>query len=235
MPDTLFYFPNIQINKQLPEEESHHIVRVLRMNEGDAITISDGKGYFYDCRIIQAHPKHCMLEVEKKYFQSLSWNFTLEIAFAPTKNMDRNEWFCEKATEIGINSLIPFKTDFSERKEIKTERLKKISIAAMKQSKQSFLPNILEMKSFDEVISKDFLGQKFIAHCYKFEKKSLATEYKKGNNALILIGPEGDFSEEEVQKAIRRGFTPISLGENRLRTETACLAACHTIHVINQL
>lgn len=235
MADTLFYFPHIRENKQLPEEESRHIVKVLRMNEHDAITISDGKGYFYDCTIIQAHPKHCMVQIENEYFEQTAWSFNLEIAFAPTKNMDRNEWFCEKATEIGVNFLTPMKTDFSERMEIKTERLEKIAISAMKQSKQSFLPQISKMKTFDEIISKDFSGQKFIAHCYESNKKSLAKEYIKGNDALILIGPEGDFSEEEVQKAIHKGFQPISLGNTRLRTETACLATCHTIHVINQM
>lgn len=235
MTDTLFYCPNIRQNPQLSEQEAQHCVKVLRMKEGDKVTATDGNGFFYECTIIQAHPKHCLLSVDTERAHPKSWNNNIHLAFAPTKNMDRNEWFVEKATEIGIDRITPLSCRFSERKEIKTKRLEKIAIAAMKQSQQAVLPVIDEMTSFMNFISQPFDGQKFIAHCYDSDKKQLAQDYKKGENALILIGPEGDFSEDEVQKAIENGFEPISLGENRLRTETACLAAVHTIHVINTI
>ena len=149
--------------------------------------------------------------------------------------MDRNEWFVEKATEIGIDRLTPLLTNHSERKEIKRERLQKIVIAAMKQSMQAHLPDIEEMKGFKELIEQPFQGRKFIAHCHDLPKKQLASSYKKGENALILIGPEGDFSEEEVNRAVGLGFEPVSIGETRLRSETASLVSMHIIHVINSI
>lgn len=233
MSDTLFYCPDIRLKPQLSEQESQHCVKVLRMKNGDSLLVTDGKGFFFACTLAQAHPKHCLLQVEKEIARPKSWNFNLHIAFAPAKNMDRNEWFAEKATEIGIDAFSPLLCRFSERKEIKTERLEKILVSATKQSQQAVLPRLNEMVSFDDFISQPFNGQKFIAHCYDTPKKPLAQCYRKGENALILIGPEGDFSEEEVQKAIENGFEPVSLGENRLRTETACLIAVHTTHVIN--
>lgn len=235
MADTIFYFPHIRQSQQLPEEESHHIVKVLRLKEGDTLTLADGKGYFFVCRIVQSHPKRCLVTIKEEKFKPRSWDFRLEIAFAPTKNMDRNEWFVEKATEIGINAIIPLKTLFSERKELKIERLEKIAVSAIKQSMQSFLPDVKEMTDFNTLVTRSFEGQKFIAHCYPIEKQPLAQAYQKGENALILIGPEGDFSEEEVQTALNNGFQSVSLGNNRLRTETACLTACHTLHVIHQM
>jgi len=147
--------------------------------------------------------------------------------------MDRNEWFIEKATEIGIDRFTPIHSFYSERKDVKTERLQKIAIAAIKQSQQSLLPEIDKQVSFNEFISRPFESKKYIAHCYDKPKKPLAKLYGKGEDALILIGLEGDFSEDEVENAIKNGFEPISLGNTRLRTETACLVATHTIHVIN--
>jgi 16S rRNA (uracil1498-N3)-methyltransferase len=235
MSDAFFYYPDIRENPQLPEEESRHCIKVLRMREGDRLTITDGKGFLYDCILVEAHPKHCRVSIETENFRDKSWNFNLHIAFAPTKNMERNEWFVEKATEIGVDKITPLLCRFSERKEIKSERLSKIMVSAMKQSLQTVLPRLNEMIPFQEFISMPFSGRKFIAHCYPIEKERLTRTYSKGEDALLLIGPEGDFSEEEVQKAIEMGFEPISLGENRLRTETACLVACHTVHVLNQL
>ncbi|HON19692.1 MAG TPA: 16S rRNA (uracil(1498)-N(3))-methyltransferase [Salinivirgaceae bacterium] len=235
MSDTFFYYPDIRENPQLSEEESRHCIKVLRMKEGDRLTITDGKGFLYDCILVEAHPKHCMVSIETENFRDKSWNFNLHIAFAPTKNMERNEWFVEKATEIGVDEITPLLCRFSERKEVKSERLRKIMVSAMKQSRQTVLPCLNETIPFYEFISMPFSGRKFIAHCYPLKKEPLTQTYKKGEDALLLIGPEGDFSEEEVQKAIEKGFQPISLGENRLRTETACLVACHTVHVLNQL
>lgn len=235
MTDTVFFCPHIRQHPQLPEQESQHCVKVLRMKAGDTIAVTDGKGFFYECTIVQPHPKQCLLHIGRETEQPKSWNFTLRLAFAPTKNMDRNEWFVEKATEMGIDRFTPLACQFSERKELKTHRLQKIAVSAMKQSQQAVLPEMDEMTRFADFISRPFNGQKFIAHCYDMPKKPLAQLYRKGENALILIGPEGDFSEEEVHQAIANGFAPISLGNNRLRTETACLAAVHTAHVINHI
>lgn len=235
MSDTLFYSPDILTSSQLPEIESHHCVKVLRMRNGDLLTITDGKGHIYECTLLDAHPKHSVVSIINKIDFSRPRNFKLHIAFAPTKQMDRNEWFVEKATEIGIDRLSPIISNYSERKEIKHERLAKTAISAMKQSQQPYLPHIDETASFNEFIKLPFEGNKYIAHCYETPKMPLTQIYKKGENALILIGPEGDFSEEEIESAINSGFKPISLGNTRLRTETASLIATHTIHVINSI
>lgn len=235
MADTVFYSPDIKETLRLTEQESQHCAKVLRMKEGDKLTATDGKGAFFHCTLIQAHAKQCVLSIDSEILRPKSWNFNLQIAFAPAKNMDRNEWFLEKATEIGTDCFTPLLCRFSERKEIKNERIEKIVVSAMKQSQQAVLPQIDEIIPFNVLVKQPFCGQKFIAHCYDTEKKPLAKLYKKSENVLILIGPEGDFSQEEVQTAIDCGFQPISLGENRLRTETACLAAVHTVHVVNNL
>lgn len=235
MADTLFYSPDIRQTSLLPEKESQHCVKVLRMREGDELTVTDGKGFFYECVLVQPKPKQCLVSIQDSIERTKGWIFNLQIAFAPTKQMERNEWFVEKAVEIGIDAITPMITHYSERKEIKTERLEKIAISAMKQSQQAYLPEIDEMTGFDRLISQPFNGKKYIAHCYDLPKTPLSQLYKKGENALILIGPEGDFSLEEVKKAIAAGFEPVALGESRLRTETACLAAIHTIHVVNLL
>ena len=234
MADTLFYCPDIVKNPRLPEQESQHCVKVLRMKEGDPMTVTDGEGFIYDCSLLEAHPKHCTIAIQHQR-EEKKRDYTLHIAFAPTKQMDRNEWFVEKATEIGTDFFTPLSSSFSERKEIKRERLEKIAISAMKQSQQAFLPAIGEMVRLKDFISRPFNGRKFIGHCYDLPKKPLTAIYRKGEHALILIGPEGDFSEEEVVLAIANGYEPVSLGETRLRTETACLVAVHTIHVINQI
>lgn len=234
MEKTIFFAPDILSNPELPFEEGQHCVKVLRKKEGDEILITDGKGFFYDATIVQAHPKHCIVNITNTVEPPKGWNFKLQIAFAPTKNIDRIEWFAEKTTEIGIDRLSPILCQHSERKEIKSQRIEKILVSAMKQSQKALLPILDEMQSFSEFIKKDFDGQKYIAHCYLQEKSLLKDIYKKEENALILIGPEGDFSEKEVEEALKHGFKAISLGESRLRTETAALVACHTVHVLNQ-
>lgn len=230
----IFYTPDIAINPALPEEEAKHAVRVLRLPEGSEILLTDGKGYFYEAIIEQAHPKHCLVNITKKWEQPSLWNFHVHIAVAPTKNMDRMEWFCEKATEIGIDAITCLNCRYSERKEVKNNRLEKILISAMKQSQKARMPLLTGMTAFKDLVKQPFNGRKFIAHCEAGEKPLLKQIYQPGEDALILIGPEGDFSPEEIQLAIQEGFTPISLGESRLRTETAALAACHTLHVLNQ-
>lgn len=230
----IFYTPDIAISAELPEEEGAHCIRVLRLVEGDEILLTDGKGAFYKATISRAHAKHCEVSIRETWQQPALWNFGLHIAVAPTKNMDRMEWFAEKATEIGIDSITCLNCRFSERKEIKPARLEKILISAMKQSQKATLPRVSGMTDFRSFVSQPFEGRKFIAHCEDGDKTLLKQTYHPGEHALILIGPEGDFSPEEIELALKNGFEPISLGESRLRTETAALVACHTIHVLNQ-
>lgn len=233
MEKTIFFAPDILSDNTLPTDESNHCVKVLRKKEGDEIFITDGKGRFFDAQIIAAHPKHCHIHIVNTITVPKSWNGYLQIAFAPTKNIDRVEWFAEKATEIGIDHFTPLLCRYSERKEIKLPRIEKILVSAMKQSQKATLPELDEMTRFANFIKQPFDGQKFIAHCYPSEKQLLKMVCQPEQNALILIGPEGDFSEEEVALAIKEGFVPISLGESRLRAETAALVACHTFQLLN--
>ncbi|MDR2919807.1 MAG: 16S rRNA (uracil(1498)-N(3))-methyltransferase [Tannerella sp.] len=230
----LFYAPDIEQDTTLPEEESGHAIRVLRLKEGDEIILTNGKGSFFRANIIAAHQKRCKLELLESWQQEELWPFYLHIAIAPTKNMDRMEWFVEKATEIGIDAITCLNCRFSERREIKTARLEKILISAMKQSQKASLPLLTGMTGFTEFVKLPFAGRKFIAHCEEQEKLLLSKTYHPGERVLILIGPEGDFSPDEIKLALQNGFEPISLGKSRLRTETAALAACQTIHVLNE-
>lgn len=231
----LFYIPNIETNGILPEEEAAHAVRVLRLKEGDTLFATDGKGNMYTTKIVSATNKQCVVSVESKTEGEKVCNANVHIAVAPTKNMDRNEWFAEKATEIGINKISYLNCRFSERKVIKTERIEKIVVSAMKQSLKAYKPVVEEMIDFDKFIAQDFGNvRKFIAHCHNTEKAELKDVVTKGQDTLVMIGAEGDFSEEEVAKAVSMGFEPVSLGRARLRTETAALVACHTINIINQ-
>lgn len=231
----VFYTPDIQTWAELPEEEAAHAVRVLRLQAGDEVTLTDGKGNFYRAEISVASNKRCLVNILETQPQEPLWQGHLHIAMAPTKNMDRTEWFAEKATEIGFDELTFLNCRFSERKVIKTERIQKILVSAIKQSLKARLPLLNEMTDFNKFIRQPFNGQKFIAHCYEGEKPLLKDILKQGEDALVLIGPEGDFSEEEVKLAIEQGFQPISLGRSRLRTETAALVACHILNLQNQL
>lgn len=231
----LFYTPDINSQTALPDEEAGHAVRVLRLQSGDEVELTDGQGNFYRAEITTATPKHCLVRIIETMPQAPLWSGHLHIAMAPTKNMDRTEWFAEKATEIGFDELTFLNCRFSERKVIKTERIEKILISAMKQSLKARLPRLNEMTDFARFVTQPFEGQKFIAHCYKGAKPLLKEVVKSGQDALVLIGPEGDFSEEEVALAEANGFIPISLGRSRLRTETAALVACHILQMANEL
>jgi 16S rRNA (uracil1498-N3)-methyltransferase len=231
----MFYAPDILTRSELPELESQHCIRVLRKQPGEVIDVTDGKGFFYKAQIIDALPKQCKIRIIETIQEIPAWKNRIEIAVAPTKNQERTEWFAEKATETGINKISLLKTRYSERKEMKTDRLHKILVSAMKQSLKATLPELQEMTDFKTFIRQDFNGQKFIAHCSPGEKPLLSKTYNTGENALILIGPEGDFSPEEIEDALQNGFQPVSLGESRLRTETAALTACQTLHILNQL
>lgn len=229
----VFYTPDIDTCPELPEEEAGHCLRVLRLGVGDEVMLTDGKGFFYKAVISAATGKRCQVKVVEKIEQEKFWKGHLHLAMAPTKNMDRIEWFAEKATEIGFDELSFLNCRFSERKVIKTKRIEKIVVSAMKQSLKARKPIVNEMTDFAKFMQRDFQGQKFIAHCYEGEKPLLKEVLKPGEDALVLIGPEGDFSPEEVQKAEALGFQPISLGKSRLRTETAALVAVHMMNLFN--
>jgi 16S rRNA (uracil1498-N3)-methyltransferase len=231
----LFYTPNIQSSQYvLDKEESTHCVRVLRLTEGNVIHLTDGKGNLFKAKLVSTSIKECIVEIIETFPDYGKLNFELHIAIAPTKNIDRFEWFLEKATEIGISQITPIICEHSERTIVKPDRLKKIITSAVKQSLKAYHPVLNEAIKFKDFLKKDFKDNKFIAHCEKEEKQSLQDVYQKANNALILIGPEGDFSVNEINAALEKKFLPVSLGNSRLRTETAGLVACHTINLINE-
>ena len=232
----LFYCPDIEKQQTLSEEESGHCVRVLRYSIGDEILITDGRGTTYTARITNPHPKHCEFEIIRREKQEPHHAFHLHIAIAPTKNIERMEWAIEKCVEIGVDEITPLLCRFSERKQLRTDRLEKIILSAAKQSLTPYLPVLHELTPYDDFIQSQSQRQcqKFIAHCYKDEKRLLKEEIERGKDVLVLIGPEGDFSEKEVTDALQAGFVPVSLGNSRLRTETAAVVACHTAILVNE-
>ena len=235
----LFYCPDIETKQTLSEEESGHCVRVLRYSAGDEILITDGRGTTYTARITNPHPKHCDFEIISREKQEPHHHFHLHIAIAPTKNIERMEWAVEKCVEIGVDEITPLLCRFSERKQLRTDRLEKIILSAAKQSLTPYLPVLHELTPYDAFIksqeSRDkSQEQKFIAHCYKEDKRVLKDEIEQGRDVLVLIGPEGDFSEQEIAEALSLGFVPVSLGNSRLRTETAAVVACHTAVLMNE-
>ena len=233
-----FYCPDIADTLTLGEEDSKHCVKVLRMGEGDTIEVVDGNGNLYTCRISMAHPKRCAIEVLDMEQQPPHWGHRIVLAIAPTKNLDRIEWLVEKCVEMGVDRIIPLRCHNSERTVLKTERLKKIMVAAMKQSLKATLPQLDEMTSIMDVIAEGVEGTRCIAYCDAMlpreQRRTLPSVYRPGSDVMVLIGPEGDFSPEEVQAATAAGFVPVTLGESRLRTETAGLMAVASIHAMDQ-
>lgn len=230
----VFYTPDIAVTCEMPEEEAAHCLRVLRLGVGDEVMLTDGKGCFYKAVISAASGKRCQVKVTETIEQEPLWNGHLHLAMAPTKNMDRIEWLAEKATEIGFDELSFLNCRYSERKVIKTERVEKIVVSAVKQSLKARKPVVNEMMDFARFVKQNFAGQKFIAHCNEGEKPLLKEILVPGEDALVLIGPEGDFSPEEVKLAESLGFRSISLGKSRLRTETAALVSVHIMNLFNQ-
>jgi len=233
----LFYTPDITPQNDawfLTEEESKHCARVLRLEKGDQVNLIDGKGGLYTATISDAHPKRTILHINSVITGYGKRNHYLHIAVAPTKNLDRLEWFLEKATEIGIDEISLIITQRSERKEAKTDRLNKIITAAMKQSLKAYHPVLNEVIGFNKFLAQPFDGQKFVAHCADGEKAEIKDQFKPNGNYLVMIGPEGDFTEKEVADALQSGFKAITLGESRLRTETAALEACFEINFLNR-
>lgn len=233
-----FYVPNAENTTELPADEAMHALRVLRLKSGDEMFLMDGTGNFYKAIVSLAATKHCLYEILEKEPQQKTWEGNICIAMAPTKMMDRTEWFTEKATEIGVDELAFLNCKFSERKVMRTARLEKIIISAIKQSRKPFKPILTPQTPFKEFIKQDRKGLKFIAHCYEeiesvdfFETISQRnTEAHEG--ITIMIGPEGDFSIDEVKEAIKNGYIPVSLGKSRLRTETAALYAVMAAQLI---
>ena len=221
----------------LSEEESRHAVKVLRLVEGDTLHITDGRGNLYRCEVASAHQKHCLVRVVEHFAEFEKMPYNLTMAVAPTKNIDRYEWFLEKATEIGVTEFVPLVSDHSERKVIKQEREEKVITAAVKQSLKAYHPLLADITPFAKLVRREFAGRKFIAHCGDAvkEKKYLASTLQKGEDALVLIGPEGDFSPEEVRLAVENGFEEITLGTQRFRTETAAVVAVDMVSIVNNL
>lgn len=232
----LFFNSNIKTSDtffQFDKEESKHIIKVLRKKTGDSIHITDGNGNLFHSKITVESEKKCEVQIQT-IDQFEPKKYKLHIAIAPTKMNDRFEWFLEKATEIGVDEISPIICDHSERKVYKTDRAEKILQAAMKQSNQFFLPKINTPISFSEFIKSATDGEKFIAHCEENQKYSFKSRCQPNQNILILIGPEGDFSSKEINLALKNNFIPVSLGNTRLRTETAGVVASHTVALINE-
>ena len=229
-----FYTPDPQTGG-LPTEEAQHAVRVLRLQMGDEIYLMDGCGTFYRAIITEASNHRCRYRIEESLPQQPEWAATIHLAVAPTKNMDRMEWLAEKATEVGFDRLSLLDCRFSERRVVKTDRLDKILVAAMKQSHKAWKPQLDELQPFNKFIQRpDLPAQRFIAHCYEGEKPFLLDLLQSQTPALVLIGPEGDFSIDEVHAAEAAGFRSVSLGTSRLRTETAALVAVHLMRLSNR-
>lgn len=230
----LFFSENIESDIcTLAEEESRHCIKVLRLRSGDELFLTDGRGTLCRCSIIDDHPKNCTVKVIERTEGYGRRPYRLHLAVAPTKNTARLEWLVEKAVEMGIDRITPIVCDHSERCVLKKERLDKIAVSAAKQSLKAYLPEIDEPTPVAELIAQPFDGQKFIAYCDGDHRQPLRDSYRPGSNALILIGPEGDFSPDEVQQALAAGFTPVTLGNCRLRTETAALAATAFFNLSN--
>lgn len=221
----------------LAEEESRHAIKVLRLRVGDTLHITDGRGNLHLCQVVSDSAKHCTVRVVESQSEFEKRNYSLTMAVAPTKNIDRYEWFLEKATEIGVDTFVALESAHSERRVVKPEREEKVITAAVKQSLKAYHPAFEDMTPFKALVAREFSGRKFIAHCGEpvRGKSYLTSTLNAGENALVLIGPEGDFSPEEVSLAVENGFEEITLGTQRLRTETAAVVAVTMVAVINSL
>lgn len=240
-----FYVPDAANQVELPAEEATHALRVLRLKGGDEIFLMDGEGSFYRAEVTAASSKRCLYEIKENMPQKRAWKGHIHLAIAPTKMMERIEWMAEKATEIGFDELSFLNCQFSERKVVKTPRIDKIVISAVKQSHKAWKPVVNELESFKEFIQTPRPGRKFICHCYEevekkdfFQEINLCTDASQRSDAddiTVLVGPEGDFSIDEVRLALENGYESVSLGTSRLRTETAGLVAVHMAHIARRI
>ena len=229
-----FYQPDIEVG-ELTKEDTQHAVRVLRMKEGDKLWLMDGRGVFYRAEISAASNHKCAYRIIETLPQERTWLGHLHIAMAPTKLNDRTEWMAEKATEVGVDEFSFLDCQFSERKNLKTGRIDKIVVSAMKQSHKAWKPVVNDMLSFTQFVKEERKGQKYICHCYEGERPNLFDVLKREEDATVMIGPEGDFSIEEVRLAESLGWKSVSLGKSRLRTETAALMAVTMMQLKNQI
>lgn len=233
-----FYAPEASALSELPEEEATHALRVLRLKEGDEMMLMDGAGTFYRAAVSMTSGKHCFYQILETLPQQRTWQGHLHLAIAPTKMMERIEWLAEKATEVGFDELSLLDCRFSERRVVKTPRLEKIVISAMKQSRKAWKPVVNEMLDFRSFIARHTTGHRYIAHCYEEVPRknlfSLLSEANEAAETLVLIGPEGDFSIDEVRTAVDAGYVSVDLGKSRLRTETAGLAAVMMMQLSRQ-
>ncbi|TXN36011.1 16S rRNA (uracil(1498)-N(3))-methyltransferase [Flagellimonas hymeniacidonis] len=231
----LFYNPSLDNSSKqffFTAEESKHILKVLRKKEGDVLHITNGKGYLFKAEILITDLQKCKAQVISTK-KSIPKRYALHLAVAPTKMNDRYEWFLEKATEIGVDEITPIICEHSERKVVKLERMERVLQSAMKQSLQTRLPKLNPPISYKDFMRQEMDSLKFIAHCGEGEKMELKRRVAADRDLVILIGPEGDFSKTEISLAYSKGFVPVSLGNNRLRTETAAIVACTTVVIIN--
>jgi 16S rRNA (uracil1498-N3)-methyltransferase len=218
----------------IEEDEANHIIRVLRLQIGASLTATDGFGNWFEGTLVEVGKRNCMMHFDRHISEKDKRTYHLHIAIAPTKNIKRFEWFLEKATEMGIDEITPLICAHSERREVKIEHSKKVITAALKQSLKAYHPQLNEAIKFNDFIKTDFKAEKIIAHLISNEQISLKQSYQKGKDVCILIGPEGDFSPAEIQMAQENGYLAVRLGNERLRTETAAMVACNTIHFINE-
>ncbi len=232
-----FYAPDIESTGCLPESDSAHCSRVLRMKAGEEVTVVDGKGKRFLCSILESHPKHTLLEIISSEEVPNHWRNEIILAVAPTKHTDRMEWLIEKVVEIGVDRVVLLRCRRSERKAIRIDRLEKVAVAAMKQSLKTVVPIVEEISDFGKFVKESRVGaQKFFGYCDSaFPRKDFSQVYSSGSPVVVMIGPEGDFAPEEVSLAIDNGFVPVTFGQSRLRTETAALYGVAAIHVLNQL
>lgn len=231
-----FYCPDIESELRLSPEESNHCVRVLRHNVGDSLTVVDGRGHRFSCTLADTDRKGAAVTIDSVESVGRSWPCELTVAVAPTKNMERIDWLVEKLVEIGVDRIVPLCCDQSERRVVKNDRLERIAVSAMKQSLKASLPEIEQMTPFSRFIEsvRDSGADLFIAHCdNESERHALARSIRPGHATVIAIGPEGDFSKAEIEAAFAAGFIPVTLGDERLRTETAALYAATAFHVVN--
>ena len=234
-----FYVPDAEKLTELPAEEANHAIKVLRLKEGDELMLMDGKGSFYRAEVTLVSNHHCMYRIVERQPQQPQWEGHVHLAIAPTKMNDRIEWMAEKATEVGIDELSFLNCQFSERRNLKTERIKKIVVAAVKQSHKAWMPVVNELEPFRQFISRQSSGHRYIAHCYnEVPRVNLFDELCRldaSENALVLVGPEGDFSIDEVRYAVSQGFVSVDLGKSRLCTETAGLSAVMMMQLAKQI
>lgn len=233
-----FYVPDAARVTELPDEEAVHAVRVLRMTAGDEMMLMDGEGTFYRAQVTLTSQKHCLYEIVESLPQERQWQGCVHLAIAPTKLMDRIEWMTEKAVEVGIDELSFLDCQFSERRSLKLPRIEKIVVSAVKQSRKAYMPQLNDLENFKTFVKRHSTGRRYIAHCYdEVARVNLFDELRKGRadeDALVLIGPEGDFSIDEVRMAVEAGFVSVDLGKSRLRTETAGLSAVMMMQLAKQ-